>query len=231
MSKKKLIMAYILYIAAIVGIYSKAGINLINGDPGRIPAGIAVFVLLTAVIITLTAQFVKAGRTDYLINIGIEDKKTEMDRLGELVDFFRSAKDRRSRGEMTEIAKMSFSAGLRMIEKQTQLAKLLAETFSENDLTYTSYMESIDEITNIFNNNLKGIRKRMEVFDSADDDSGVMSIYISESKALEDRNEQMLDTLDNLLLEVVRLEDTGDTSLVKLNGLIEQTKLYKEEEV
>ncbi|MGN0666568.1 MAG: hypothetical protein ACI4KF_08600 [Huintestinicola sp.] len=227
MSKIKLVLSYIFYIAAIFGIYSKQGLYLMNGNPSRTIAGIAVFILLTAVIITLTLYYIRMNRAVSLKNIGIETEKSEIDSLADYAKYFESMVRSSGHRDISEIADKCRSASNRMIEKQKQLKKLLAETFSETDLTYTSYMDSLEEITGIFNNNLKGIRKRMDVFGSADDDSGVTSIYISESRALEDRNEKMLDTMDSLLLEIVRIEDVNDDSLAKLNGLIEQTKLYK----
>lgn len=227
---KKIFIAYILYIAAIFGIYSKRGLYLINGSPVRLIAGIIVFIMLTAVVIALTIHYVKESKILYLKSLGDGKKKAETERLADFIEYFNGIKRSIGHKDILNIAQTCSVAAKRMTDKQERLRKLLAETFSQTDLTYTSYVESLNEITAIFNNNLNGIRKRIEVFDPADDDSDVSSIYISESAALEERNEQILDSIDNLLLEIVRVDDVNDTSLAKLNKLIEQTKLYQETE-
>lgn len=227
---KKLFIAYIFYIAAMIGIYSKWGLNLIDGSPLRLIAGIVVFIMLTAVIIALTVYFVKANKALYLKSLGDGKKKTETERLADFITYFSGIERSSGHKDILDIAQTCTVAAKRMTDKLEQLRKLLGETFSLTDLTYTSYIESLNEITAMFNNNLNGIRKRIDVFDPSDVDSDVSSIYLSESAVLEERNEKMLDTMDNLLLELVRVEDVNDNSLAKLNQLIEQTKLYQETE-
>lgn len=119
----------------------------------------------------------------------------------------------------------------KMIKKLSDLENLLETTFSKTDLTYTTYKSSLDSVIGTFNNNLKSIKKRIDVFDynawQAGDHSDVSEKYISGIKRLTAQNEEILEKLDYLISELVSLDDPKNFSLSNLNNLIRQTQDYK----
>ena len=92
-------------------------------------------------------------------------------------------------------------------------------------------MSTLDEVMRIFNNNLGGIKKRIEVFDynewSSNKSDEHAAAYISEVEDLYKKNYVVIDNIDDLMHELVNLDDISDVPLEKVNRLIEQTQDYK----
>ena len=227
---KKLAPVYIGFIAAVLVIYSKPGLHLINGNPLRTIAGIFIMLLLMGLVVFLTINTIRNEQLNNLPVIETTAEVNEDDRLADFTMFYGSLKNR-NLGPFESRKADFFEICKSMKTKNDNLQKLLRESFSTEDLTYNTYMNTMNEVMKIFNNNLNGIKKRLEVFDynewnnNKEDEHAVA--YISEIESLYDKNYVVIDHIDDLLHELVMLEDISDVPLEKVNRLIEQTQNYK----
>lgn len=227
---KKLLPVYAGFLAAVFLIYSKHGLHLINGTFLRTAAGIIIMILLIGLVIFLTLNAVKQAQLSDLPAIETTAQVSETETLNRFTDFYRSLQNR-NYGPFEKKKKEIFDICLSMKQKNDALRKLLSESFSEGDLTYSTYISTLDEVMKIFNSNLNGIKKRIEVFDykewSRDSSDEHAAAYISEVDSLYEKNYVVIDHLDDLLHELVLLDDISDVPLEKVNALIEQTQNYK----
>lgn len=227
---KKLAPVYGGFFAAVILIYSRFGLHLINGNPLRTVAGIIIMILLIWLVIFLTRTVIKNEQINNLPVIETTAEVNETDRLNDFTMFYGSLKNR-NLGPFEDKKADYFEICRSMKTKYDNLQKLLGESFSTEDLTYNTYMNTMNEVMKIFNNNLNGIKKRLEVFDynewkSNNNDEHAVA-YISEIENLYEKNYVVIDHIDDLLHELVLLDDISDVPLEKVNRLIEQTQNYK----
>ncbi len=137
---------------------------------------------------------------------------------------------------------------------QSRLQKInaiLSQHFTPREMTYKRFISVVEEATTRFYANVKTIIKRMDLFDTEDylkisqADARLsvaakrerMRIYTEHIKYIHkliDANDSIVSKLDGLLLELAKLEDFSEESLLnnpainELNDLIEQTKFYKQ---
>ncbi|MCQ2465754.1 MAG: hypothetical protein MJ095_09240 [Oscillospiraceae bacterium] len=227
---KKLAPVYGGFIAAVILIYSRFGLHLINGNPLRTLAGIIIMILLIVLVIFLTLTFIRNEQINSLPVIETTAKVSEEDRLSDFTMFYGSLRNR-NLGPFENRKADFFEICRSMKTKNDNLQKLLRESFSPEDLTFNTYVSTLNEVMKIFNNNLNGIKKRLEVFDyvewssNREDEHAVA--YISEVESLYEKNHVVIDHIDDLLHELVLLDDISDVPLEKINLLIEQTQNYK----
>lgn len=228
---KKLAPVYIGFLAAVTLIYSRFGLHLINGNPVRTAAGIFIMILLIGLVIFLT---VNAIRNEQLNNLPVIETTatvvSEEEKLNNFTVYYGNLRNR-NMGPFESKKQEFYEICRSMKTKNDNLQKLLRDSFSTEDLTYNTYVSTLNEVMKIFNNNLNGIKKRLEVFDynewnnNREDEHAVA--YISEIDSLYEKNYVVIDHIDDLLHELVLLEDISDVPLEKVNRLIEQTQNYK----
>ncbi len=227
---KKLAPVYAGFLAAVLVIYSKPGLHLINGNPLRTAAGIVIMLLLIGLVIFLTFSILKRDQIENLPVIETTAEVNEEDRLEDFTKFYGLLKTR-NLGPFESKKEDFFNICVSMQKKNANLQKLLRDSFSTEDLTYNTYTKTMNEVMKIFNNNLNGIKKRLEVFDYKewkDNESDEhAAAYISEVENLYEKNYVVIDHIDDLLHELVLLDDISDVPLEKVNRLIEQTQNYK----
>ena len=161
--------------------------------------------------------------------IPIEVKSSPTDILKENMDIFgQYSVERKPTGKIVEQTTVQIK---RLLGKLDNLDKLLDSTFSKTDLTYVTYKDSLDSVLKSFIRNLRGIRKRVDVFDYdswiAGDRSEISQKYLSDIEEMYEQNETILDSMDSLISELVSLDDVADFSLDTINNLIAQTQGYK----
>ena len=171
-----------------------------------------------------------AAKIDELPAIETKAPVSEDQRLTEFTDFYRRMNNA-NLGPFEQRKKEIYDLCVSMKQKNDNLHKLLRESFSTEDLTYNTYMSTLNEVMRIFNNNLGGIKKRIEVFDyndwKNDRSDEHATAYISEVEDLYKKNYVVIDHIDDLMHELVNLDDISDVPLEKVNRLIEQTQDYK----
>lgn len=189
------------------------------------------FICISLIMIFMTAIAVinhRQHREELLSNVNVK-KKSPHDDLREYATIFTSS-NIQNLFFKTDVDRITAVIS-RMIKKLDNLEKLLENTFSKTDLTYTTYKNSLDGVIGAFNNNLKSIKKRIDVFDYRAWESGnrsdVSEKYISDIERLISQNEEIIDKLDYLISELVSLDDPKNFSLSNLNNLIRQTQDYK----
>lgn len=227
---KKLFPVYAGFLAAVFLIYSKHCLHLINGNPVRTAAGVIIMLLMLGLVMYLTLAAIRREQLDSLPVIETTAEVSEEERLDSFINFYKYMLSR-NLGPFESKKNEFYNICESMKQKNENLQKLLRDSFSTEDLTYNTYINTINEVMKIFNNNLNGIKKRLEVFDYAEwkndknDEHAVA--YISEIDNLYEKNYVVIDHIDDLLHELVSLDDISDVPLEKVNRLIEQTQNYK----
>ncbi len=227
---KKLIPLYAGFLFSIFLIYSKHCLHLINGSPLRTIAGIIIMILLIGLLIFMTIYFINKNTEDNLPMIESEETKTEEEKLEEFITYIKNLKNF-NLGPFEKQKKQLYDMSVSMKLKYANIQKLLKDSFSETDLTYSTYNSTLNEVLKIFNKNMKGIQKRIEVFDynayKLDSSNENANEYITEVKNLYDNNDVVIEHIDDLMHELVSLDDISEMPLEKVNMLIEQTQNYK----
>lgn len=227
---KKLLPVYLGFLAAVFVIYSRHCLHLINGNPVRTAAGIVIMILMIGLVLYLTLAAVKREQLNSLPVIETTASVSEDERLDSYISFYKYMLTR-NLGPFESKKNEFYNLCTSMKQKNANLRKLLGDSFSTEDLTYNTYINTINEVMKIFNNNLNGIKKRLEVFDynewKNDNNDEHAVAYISEIENLYEKNYVVIDHIDDLLHELVMLDDISDVPLEKVNRLIEQTQNYK----
>lgn len=227
---KKLIPLYAGFLFSIFLIYSKHCLHLINGNPLRTIAGIIIMILLIGLLIFMTTYFIKRNAEENLPMIESEETKTEEEKLDDFIAYIKNVRNF-NLGPFEKQKKLLYDMSMAMKIKYANIQKLLKDSFSETDLTYSTYDSTLKEVLKIFNKNMKGIQKRIEVFDynayKLDSNNETANEYITEVQNLYDNNDVVIEHIDDLMHELVSLDDISEMPLEKVNMLIEQTQNYK----
>lgn len=191
-------------------------------------AGIIIFILLTALIVYLTYDFVKKdnlARLKAIANKEIKEESIEMQLLSycEYAKSF-TYKDRRITDEIQRLGELAES----MVKKLKNIDDLLLGTFSKTDLTYVTYKERVSDVMKVYLRNCQSIRTRADTFDNKwEEENATALTFESEMQGYLGQNESILSQMDNLMLELIRLGDIGDESArEQMLKLIEETKDY-----
>lgn len=218
------------FLVSLFLIYSRHGFHLMSGGGGRKIAGVLVFLLLAGFMLYLTNYFIRRSQLESLPVIETKAKVSEEQRLNDYISYFQSKRNL-FMGPFENIKLDYIDMCLRMQQKDRNLRKLLSESFSPDDLTYKTYINTMDEVMKIFNNNLRAAQKRIEVFDYKEyklDNNNPDSVdYITEVSELYSKNDEVISNVNTLLHELVDLDQISEVPLEKINRLIEQTQNYK----
>lgn len=216
----KLIALYMTYFIILFVIYSSIGFGLINGEPLRNIIGIIIFVLLSGWVGLITKQIITQNKINNLKTISVPKEKSPLEELEEYESYFKSFvyHDLNQHKCIEQIDKMR--------TKYLSIDRLLSENFSVNDLTYATYKNGIDEVLRVFNKNTHSIVKRFKIYDKT---SETAKVYLSEIDTFFNNNNIIVDRMDKLQLELVRLDDYSQLSTSTIENLISQTHLYKNE--
>ena len=227
MLKLKLALCYIGYIIAIAVLFSRKTFDLMSYPHGK-AAGIIIFILLTALIVYLTYDFVKKdnlARLKAIANKEIKEESIEMQLLSycEYAKSF-TYKDHRITDEIQRLGELAES----MVKKLKNIDDLLLGTFSKTDLTYVTYKERVSDVMKVYLRNCQSIRTRADTFDNKwEKENATALTFESEMQGYLGQNESILSQMDNLMLELIRLGDIGDESAKEqMLKLIEETKDY-----
>ncbi|MCH5347713.1 MAG: hypothetical protein J1E40_00190 [Oscillospiraceae bacterium] len=228
MLKLKLALIYLGYIAAIAILFSKNLINIMSYSGGK-AAGIIIFVLLTALILYLTFDFVRKENMNALKAIADKSVReaTIEDQLQGYREYARSFKNKGDYRIADEIQKLGELAES-MLKKLENIDGLLLNTFSRTDLTYITYKERITDVMKVYLRNCQSVRTRADTFDNKwEKENNTALTFESEMQTYLGQNESILSQVDNLMLELIRLGDIGDESAKEqMLKLIEETKDY-----
>lgn len=186
--------------------------------------------LLIGLLLFMTIYFINKQAEENLPMIETQATKTEEEKLEDFISYISNMRNF-NLGPFEKRKKQLYDMGVSMKMKYANIQKLLADSFSKGDITYNTYENTLNEVLKIFNKNLKGIQKRIEVFDynayKLDTTDSNANEYINEVNTLYDNNDVVIEHIDDLLHELVSLEDISEMPLEKVNMLIEQTQNYK----
>ena len=232
MKIKRLPILYAIYIGLLLLIFGSMKVFGVVLTPKVIVGCVIVFLGLTGGALGLTVlAFVEYKKLQLELKAGIpiEVKSSPTDILKENMDIFgQYSVERKPTGKIVEQTTVQIK---RLLGKLDNLDKLLDSTFSKTDLTYVTYKDSLDSVLKSFIRNLRGIRKRVDVFDYdswiVGDRSEISQKYLSDIEEMYEQNETILDSMDSLISELVSLDDVADFSLDTINNLIAQTQGYK----
>lgn len=139
---------------------------------------------------------------------------------------------------------------IRRIEPKVQSVEaILTQHFNEGEMTYAKFKTTLDDVVKLFYDNTKKAMKRIGVFDEEEyrllmnnrlnvtEDSRRQKLKIYQEHiefvaSIVRRNEYIITLVDNLMLEISRLEDFNAQSaenmqiLSDMKNLIENTKYY-----
>ena len=132
----------------------------------------------------------------------------------------------------------------RLSPKQASLDVILEQNFDKTEMTYIKFHSTIDEVIGLFYGNIKKAIKRIGVFDEEEyrkllrneidlpDDSRVLKLniygeHISYVDGIISQNEDIITLLDNLMLEISKLDDINGKSMENIQILAEMRELIK----
>lgn len=137
----------------------------------------------------------------------------------------------------------------RLTPKQESLQTILSKSFQPDEMTYVKFKNTLDEVINLFYANTKLAIRRIGVFDeneyrrlvnnslnvpeaSRQQKLNIYKEHIDFTYAVVNRNEYIITLVDNLILEISKLEDLNSQSaenihiLNDMRALIDNTKYY-----
>lgn len=232
MKLKRLPILYAVYLVLLILIFGAIKVFGVVLTPQIIAGCVIIFLGLTGGTLGITVLTLKEYnrlQLELKSGIPIETKRGTRDELNDyLMIFGQYSVERKPTGKIVGQTTVQIK---RLQSKLSNLDKLLDSTFSKTDLTYVTYKESLDSVLKLFIGNLRGIRKRVDVFDYdswiAGDRSEISQKYLSDIEEMYKQNETILDSMDSLISELVSLDDVADFSLDTINNLIAQTQDYK----
>lgn len=221
------------YVVAIFLLFSKAGLHLITFKNLIVTImGVVVFLLLTGVVGVLAIRVIASNKAYVALETDDYQNLSALDKLQRHIQTFKALRGA-NQGPFGDVNHQILELSLRLTEKLNNIDYCLKESFSEYDLTYVTYSESLDNVLNLFNRNLSAIEKREKIFDYREwqrgegTDSSLSKVCIEEVNRFHDTNNDIVDKLDALLIELVQLDTITDAPLEEINKLIEQTQIYK----
>ena len=224
----KLIITYIIYVAVLVICFSKNLLNMLNGTVLGYVCGSAVFLVSTGFVVSKTISTTKNDVP--LLTTAKKDTPLQL-ACQQVLELHNYMKVHRNMGPFESMRMDLYDSTNGLVNKYANIIKLMKESFSEGDLTYVTYSDTLDEVLNLAANNIKGIHKRLSVFDYTNyQKHGIDTLgnqYVTEVTELSNNLNLINQKMDNLIHELVSLDVVSDESLLNdLNEMINQTKLY-----
>ena len=132
----------------------------------------------------------------------------------------------------------------RISPKVAGLDAILEQNFDKSEMTYIKFKTTIDDVVNLFFENIKRAINRIGVFDEEEfrklnrnelnlpEDSRALKIqiYAEHIQYVNDvirRNEDIITLLDNLMLEISKLDDINGSSMENIQIIAEMRELIK----
>jgi hypothetical protein len=184
-----------------------------------------------------------------ILNYKPKQKPYNESKLVETKDFINMLNQCRQKKEFKEEVDDAIQQIARITTKTETLNFVLSQHFTPGSMTYTKFSNTINGINQLFFANLKSMIGRMLIFSQEEYDdkdnvkanaeakfirNKIFKEHIEYVEGIVEKNENILIKLDNLVLEISKLDDTSsidlnDLSTVQeINSLIEQTKFYKQ---
>lgn len=239
LSKKKIIQLICINIGVGIG-------AVVAFSPGLIGLTFSLYnaaqtAIATGVSILLVGVF---GYGNYSLLIGKSElrvyKQNDFKDIGDYIETLNKLEEKCFPNQI----KLTIKQIGRMEKKIETLKTLLGQFFTPGDMSYNTFMNVVSSVTNIFFGNVQNIINRIMIFDiddfklKKDNDSAgcVPSAYqaqIDFIQATVEKNDEIIDKLDGLLLEVTELSDVNTdvsslTAMKELERLINNTQYYKE---
>ena len=132
----------------------------------------------------------------------------------------------------------------RLTPKQASLEVILEQNFEKTEMTYIKFKTTIDEVVSLFYENIKKAINRISVFDEDEytklrknelnlpEDSRnlkyeIYNEHFSYVDSVIKRNEDIITLIDNLILEISKLDDINNQSMENIQILAEMKELIK----
>lgn len=226
-------------------VFSKIGLGF------RIGASVMQTILSILIIAISLIIFIK-GNKNILDGKTIEKEaeKNKVINLNTIDDFRTELIKCSAKKEFQDSSQRALKQLDRLIKKTELLEDILAQHFDKNSLTYDKFHVVIDNTQELFFDNLKKMILKIMIFDQDDystmardskylskeatlQKNAIYKEYINYANVVLEKNEHILVKLDNLLLELSKLDDVEESNIEDfatiqdVNELIEQTKFYK----
>lgn len=166
-------------------------------------------------------------------------------------DFIKELTICMSKQEFKEESISALSQIDRLAKKTDMLDMILTQHFSKESLTYQKFNCTILGVKKLFYENLKKMILKIKIFDQDEYNNiakenkhistqaalkrnAIYKEYLNYAGIIIEKNEDILIKLDDLILEIAKLEDVEEsniedlTMIQEVNDLIEQTKYYKQ---
>ncbi len=164
-------------------------------------------------------------------------------------DYIKSLQDNSYKKEFEKQIVMLTGQVKRVPPKQASLDVILEQNFDKTELTYIKFKSVIDDVVNLFYENTKRAVSRISVFDENEyrkllanqltlpDDSRALKLEIFNEHmtyvdSIIEKNEEIITLLDNLILEIAKLDDISSQTMeniqiiAEMKELINNTKFY-----
>ena len=183
---------------------------------------------------------------NYLLLAGTP-KKTKLVADSELKapkDYIKSLQELAYKKDFTNQLSAFESQIKRLTPKQASLEVILEQNFDKTEMTYIKFKTTIDEVVALFYENIKKAVNRISVFDENEymklrrnelnlpEDSRNLkfNIYNEHFQYVDSvikRNEDIITLIDNLILEISKLDDINHQSMENIQILAEMKELIK----
>ena len=177
----------------------------------------------------------------------LSPKKVKLVDKGELKapkDYIKSLQDYSFKTDFEKQISILIGQIRRLSPKQAALDVILEQNFDKSEMTYIKFKTTIDEVVNLFFENIKKAINRIGVFDEEEfrklkknelnlpEDSRElkMQIYTEHINYVDNiikRNEDIITLLDNLMLEISKLDDISSSSMESIQIIAEMRELIK----
>ena len=219
-----------------------AAVSIILFSPGIVglsPKKIVFYI----VILLLVAIFIVVNY--YLL--ASPKKKAPLVKQDELKapkDYIKSLQELAYKKDFTQQLGVLESQIKRLSPKQASLEVILEQNFDKTEMTYIKFKTVIDEVVALFYENVRKGIKRISVFDEDEytklrrnelnlpEDSktlkyGIYNEHFAYVDSVIKHNEDIITLIDNLILEISKLDDINNQSMENIQILAEMKELIK----
>lgn len=219
------------YFGGIIVMFSSKLLNLLNT---HLVLGGLLFLIWTALMLAFLLGVV-LKRSEAVQTMLEMKPKTKLEELQEVCNTTIGIAGKAVNSALSTPFKADLNSDIKLgstgiLEKYRNILHLLGDQFSPEDVTYATYMESLDSVVDIAIANMNAMTKRMRMFDYRGyAENPQKQIYQDYCKEVEDACSQNLfidEKLDTLTHELISLDDPSNVSLGALTSLIDQVKEY-----
>ncbi|GEM_PF-3437978 len=219
-----------------------AGVCIYLFSPGFVglsPRKAAFYIVLVVIIAVFLV-------VNYLLLAGAP-KKTKLVDKNELKspkEYIKALNDLAYKQDFTNQISVLESQIKRLAPKQASLEVILEQNFDKTEMTYIKFKTTIDEVISLFYDNTKKAVNRITVFDEDEfiklrknelnlpEDSKRLKFEIYNEHfqyvdSIIKRNEDIITLIDNLILEISKLDDINNQSMENIQILAEMKELIK----